>query len=506
MSIVRVLVCWVGAKDLEGGGPIARALNERSFDAVQLLINYSQEDGDKYVRWLKKQPHKHTPGADNPLKIECEYHSLSSPANFEEIFPACRKTLKSLYKRYAEEEVDLTFHFSPGTSHMAAAWLILSESEFPARLIDSSPEGGVRDIHLPVSLTAEWLPAYIKNRDAKLEDVALESPPENAQFKNIIHKSGIMHNVVQKALKVAPRSVTVLIEGETGTGKELFARAIHDSSLRQDKPFFPVNCGALPKDLIASTLFGHEKGAFTGADQRQPGKFELASGGTLFLDELGELPLEAQVRFLRVLEEKKVWPVGARKAITVDVRIIAATNRSLYKEVLAGSFREDLFHRLAVAVIKLPPLRCRGEDIKLLLNCLLEKVNEESQDQPSYKDKKISPEGKNIMLRYAWPGNVRELLNTLRRIAIWSDDEIISAEEVQQALLTEIISLKEADDILGRELSQDFVLKDLLEFVEKHYIEKAWLQSGKKKQAAANLVGLNSHQNFGNKLKRFNLE
>ena len=499
----RILVSWVGKTDLrasrgeiEGLGPIANAIAARSFDVIRLMADYPKKEVGPYVEWLRAR-------TDTPLKLD--YHKLKSPTDFEEIFPACRKTLKALQEENPDT-LQLTFHLSPGTPHMATTWLILSETEFPARLIDSSLEQGVKDVRLPLSLSAEWLPSYIRNRDARLEGAAPELPPQAAQFKNILHHSAVMKKVIYRAGKVAPRSVPVLIEGESGTGKELFARAIHDASLRTDKPFVPVNCGALPRELIESTLFGHERGAFTGATAIQTGKFEQADGGTLFLDELGELPKEAQVRFLRVLEDKEVWRVGAEKPIKVDVRIVAATNRTLHDEVAEGRFREDLFYRLAVAVLKLPPLRHRGEDIKFLIRHLLNQVNEESREEPSYKDKKLSPGGEKVMLEHPWPGNVRELLNTLRRLAVWSDDLMISEEEVREGLLTGPGGFRRADDILEREVGQGFDLTELLEKVERHYIEKAWLESGKRKKEAATLLGMSNYQTFSKRLEKYDLE
>ncbi len=337
----KVLVCWVGATDLrasrgeiEGDGPVANVLTARTFDVVHLLANYSRGEVEPYLSWLKKKTKQ---------SFKVHYHKLRSPTDFEEIFPACRKTLKALQAEYLEG-LHLTFHISPGTPAMATTWIILSETEFPARLIESSVQQGVRDVNLPISLTAEWLPSYIKNRDARLEGAAPELPPQAAQFKDILHHSDVMKKVVYMASKVAPRTIPVLIEGESGTGKELFAQAIHAASLRTDKPFIPINCGAIPQELIESILFGHTKGAFSGAFANQVGKFELADGGTLFLDELGDLPKEAQVRLLRVLEDSEIWPVGGKSSKKVDVRIIAATNRSLLDEVAEGKFREDLVY------------------------------------------------------------------------------------------------------------------------------------------------------------------
>ena len=498
----RILVCWVGNSDLRasrgevaGYGPIANAVAARSFDVIQLLADYPKKDVAPYVTWLE---------ARTNIPIRVDYHRLKSPTDFEEIFPACRKTMKALQAEYPDA-LQLTFHLSPGTPHMASTWLILSETEFPAQLIDSSPEQGVKDIRLPLSLSAEWLPSYIKNRDARLEGAAPELPPHAAQFKNILHHSDVMKTVIYRASKVAARTVPVLIEGESGTGKELFARAIHDASLLANKPFIPVNCGALPGELIESILFGHQKGSFSGATSNQSGKFEQADGGTLFLDELGELPKEAQVRFLRVLEDKEVWRIGADKPIKVEVRIIAATNRSLLDEVAAGRFREDLFYRLAVAALKLPPLRHRGEDVRYLIRHLLKQVNEESREEPSFKDKKLSREGEKVLLEHSWPGNVRELLNTLRRLVVWSDDRLISGEEAREGLLSSPLRGRQVDDVLGREIGQDFDLTELLESVERHYVEKAWLESGKRKKEAAGLLGMPNYQTFSKRLEKYGL-
>ena len=498
-----VLVCWVGATDLRasrgevaGDGPVANVLAVRAFDAVHLLANYPQKEVGPYLKWLEKncgvaaQPH---------------YHKLGSPTDFEEIFPACRKTLKALQAEYPEG-MRLTFHISPGTPAMATTWIILSETEFPARLVESSVQQGVRDVNLPISLTAEWLPSYIKNRDARLEGAAPELPPQAAQFKDVLHHSDVMRKVIYMASKVAPRTVPVLIEGESGTGKELFAKAIHAASLRADEPFIPINCGAIPSDLIESELFGHEKGAFTGASAGMPGKFELADGGTLFLDELGELPKEAQVRFLRVLEDGEVWRIKAKAPKKVDVRIIAATNRSLLDEIAEGRFREDLFYRLAVAVIRLPPLRNRGEDIKLLINHLLSKVNDESRGEPGFKDKKLSREGQKVLLEHSWPGNVRELLNTLRRLVVWSEGQMISGDEAREGLLASPMGHRQGGDVLSREIGQNFDLNGLLEQVERHYIEKAWLESGKRKKEAAASLGIPNYQTFSKRLDKYGLD
>jgi len=213
--------------------------------------------------------------------------------------------------------------------------------------------------------------------------------------------------------------------GQSGTGKELLARAIHQASPRRARPFVTVNCGAIAPDLIESELFGHEKGAFTGAVGQRVGYFESAHSGTLFLDELGELPKPAQVKRLRALQEGEVTRVGATAPTPVDVRILAATNRTLVEDVAAGRFREDLFYRLAVAVIHLPPLREREGDAGLLLDRLLDQVNRESETEPGYSPKILSVNARKLLLEHPWPGNVREMQNTLRRAAVWTPGPII---------------------------------------------------------------------------------
>ena len=300
---------------------------------------------------------------------------------------------------------------------------------------------------------------------------------------------------------MAPRSVPVLIEGETGTGKELVARAMHRASPRRERPFIAVNCGALPPDLVESELFGHEKGAFTGADRMRKGYFEAVSGGTLFLDEIGELPALAQVKLLRVLQEGEVIRVGATRAIGVDVRVIAATNRTLTQEITEGRFREDLYYRLAVAVLKLPPLRERTGDLGLLVDHLLDQINEESAHEPGYRNKRLSASARNVLLQHSWPGNVRELLNTLRRAAIWSDVETIEAEDVREALLPTPRDPRQ--EVLNRALGDGFSLPDLLANVARHYLARAMEEAAGNKSRAANLVGLASYQTLTNWLSKY---
>lgn len=313
-----------------------------------------------------------------------------------------------------------------------------------------------------------------------------------------------MARLIDRARRVAVRNVPVLIEGESGTGKEMLARAIHRASPRRDRPFVAVNCGAIPAELVESELFGHEKGAFTDAKQARRGYFEEADTGTLFLDELGELPANAQVKLLRVLQEGELVRLGANKPVRVDVRIVAATNRTLTDEISAGRFREDLFYRLAVAVLKVPPLRDRAGDLGLLLERLLEQVNREAATEPGFREKSLSAGARNLMLAHTWPGNVREVLNTLRRAAIWSDGPSISSEDAREAILP--AAGPRRTDVLDRPLGKGFNLQDLLGEVARHYLGRAIDESRGNKTKAAELVGLPSYQTLTNWLAKYGVQ
>jgi DNA-binding NtrC family response regulator len=265
-------------------------------------------------------------------------------------------------------------------------------------------------------------------------------------FKDIITHSPRMLAVLRTAEKAAASSIAVLIEGESGVGKELIARAVHGAGERRAKPFVAVNCGAIPESLVESALFGHEKGAFTGAAERHAGKFVEASGGTLFLDEIGELPLAAQVKLLRALQEGEVDPVGGKKPVKVDVRIISATNRDLMAEVRAGRFREDLYYRLCVFPIAVPPLRERAEDIPhLIRHFLLRFAAEEGK-----RVRSVSAPALAMLTGFAWPGNVRQLENAIYRAVVLAEGDEIGVNEFPQIAVlsageTPLVPLLETD-------------------------------------------------------------
>lgn len=497
----RVLVTWIGHTDLRapedeakvGVGPVAQALSARSFDRAFLMMDHKSEAVRPYRKWLEQR----SEGADLHWLPE----PLSSPTNFGEIYVAavrsCEKALAT-----GRGEASLAFHLSPGTPAMAAVWIILSKTRFPAELIESSREHGVRTASVPFDISADFIPDLLRRPDEELERLSAGLSPVAPEFDEIVHRGRAMSRLIVRARRVAPRSVPVLIEGETGTGKELLARAIHRASPRRDEPFVAVNCGAIPSELVESELFGHEKGAFTGATTRRKGHFLEAEGGSLFLDEVGELPKSVQVKLLRALQEGEVLPVGSSATRRVDVRLIAATNRSLLSDVAAGTFREDLFHRIAVAVLRLPPLRERRDDLPLLIDHLLALVNREGREQPGYVEKKLSAAAKNLLLEHPWPGNIRELQNTLSRAAIWTPGSLLKAEDIRDALLP-TVGRTAGSEVLGRPLGEGLDLPEVLAAVARHYLQRAVDEAQGNKTQAAQLVGLPSYQTFTNWTKRY---
>ncbi|MEW9081713.1 sigma 54-interacting transcriptional regulator [Caldanaerobacter subterraneus] len=314
-------------------------------------------------------------------------------------------------------------------------------------------------------------------------------------FDIIIGNSGKLRDALTIASKAAETDSTVLIRGESGTGKELVAQAIHYASRRRDKPFIRVNCAAIPVTLLESELFGHERGAFTGAVTQKIGKFELADGGTVFLDEIGEIPPEIQVKLLRVIQEKEFERVGGIKTIKVDVRIIAATNKDLEKAIKEGTFREDLYYRLNVIPIMLPPLRERRGDIPLLVEHFIEKLNKKLNKNI----KGITKKAMQALIHYDWPGNIRELENIIERCITLSEGEYIDYEDLPQYIRNEDTIVSENNVIYLDEHSE------LLTMEEYEYkIIKAALDRYKSFNKAAKVLGL-THKTVASKARKFGL-
>ncbi len=328
----------------------------------------------------------------------------------------------------------------------------------------------------------------------RLENVRLRAAVARAAGEpELLGTSPAMRELFATISTVAPTEATVLIVGESGTGKELVARAIHRESRRADKPLVTINCAALPEHLLESELFGHEKGAFTGADRAREGRFVQAYGGTLFLDEMGELPLPLQAKLLRAVQEGEVQRLGSDRAVRVDVRILAATNRDLPTEVAAGRFREDLFYRLSVITIQVPPLRQRHEDIVLLAHHFLQRAAERNRRTV----RAFSPRAMDALLRHAWPGNVRELQNAVERAVILCPGETIELEDLPTTVRPKDSALE--DKGMPREGQGS------LEEAERVRILEVLRQTGGNKSQAARILGI-TRVTLRAKLRRYGLE
>jgi DNA-binding NtrC family response regulator len=320
---------------------------------------------------------------------------------------------------------------------------------------------------------------------------------------NIIGGSGVMQEIFKQVFKVASTDSTVLIRGESGTGKELIARAIHFNSKRKEEPMIEVNCSSLPETLLESELFGYEKGAFTGAVKTKKGRFELADKGTIFLDEIGDISMNVQIKLLRVLQEKRFTRLGGTKDITVDVRVIAATNSDLEKSMHEGRFRDDLYYRLNVIPIVLPPLRDKKEDIPSLIEYFVKKYCEKN----NISVKQISPEVVELSMNHDWPGNVRELENAVENAVVMGEKNIIMPEDFP-------LYLRFKDGINGASLSQlekgefsvisEGDLEKQLENAEKYILKKTIDKAGGNKSKAAKMLGI-SLRNMRYKIKKYNL-
>jgi len=327
---------------------------------------------------------------------------------------------------------------------------------------------------------------------------------ENVVLKEQLEKKSGVHGIIgiskqiQQVLstikQVASTDATVLIRGESGTGKELVANAIHSLSRRADKPFIKVNCPAIPETLIESELFGHERGAFTGATETRKGRFELASGGTIFLDEIGDLPLHIQSKLLRFLQENTFERVGSSKTIKVDVRVIAATNRNLERMIDEGTFRSDLYYRLNIVPIILPPLRERREDIPLLVEAFLNTFN-----RINNKSVKLTEQALRVLMEYPWPGNVRELENCIHRIVVLADSNVVDKEDIPLPVVYPQVERREQYNDFER-VARPVKLDD----VERETIIKALKEANWKQKDAAEKLGISLRQ-LNYRLKKYNI-
>jgi transcriptional regulator with GAF, ATPase, and Fis domain len=349
-----------------------------------------------------------------------------------------------------------------------------------------------------ISFAAEnaRLVARLRLAEQKLEgeNRFLKKREEDATFGGIVGRSAGINNVLRALEKVRDTRVPVLINGETGTGKELVARALHYTSARREKLFVAQNCSALPENLLESELFGHVRGAFTGADRDKKGLFELSDGGTMFLDEVGEMPLSLQAKLLRVLQEGEIWPVGAGRARQVDVRIVSATHRDLEKMVRTGGFRQDLFYRLHVFPLHMPSLRERRDDVPILARHFLERYARELGRSVTG----FTPQCLERMAAYDWPGNVRELQNEIQRLLIFrSEGDLVQVEDLSPRILGESRLVDDGDIPRGN-------LKEMMDAVERVLLSRTLREHGHNKTRAAEVLGI-TREGLHKKLARFGM-
>ncbi|MGD9158963.1 MAG: sigma-54 dependent transcriptional regulator [Desulfobacteraceae bacterium] len=321
-----------------------------------------------------------------------------------------------------------------------------------------------------------------------------EALSDRYRFGNIIGKSRLMQEIYDLISKVSHTKTSVLITGESGTGKELIANAIHYNSPRKDRPFVSINCGALTETLLESELFGHEKGAFTGAVAMKKGRFELADGGTLFLDEVSEMSPTLQVKLLRVLQEMEFERVGGTRTIDVDVRILSASNRDIKDDISKERFREDLFYRLNVIHIEVPSLRERGEDIRLLVNHFINKYRKDDDEKPE-----LSPEAWKILFNHNWPGNIRELENIIERAVVLNSTGLITPDDMPAYLLE-----KEDEINIEKFIPSGAPLQKTLEQIEEQLIRRALKSCNNVQSHAAEMIGITKSL-FQHKMKKYNI-
>lgn len=494
----EILFSWVGTADLNGvanipaTGPLVSVLGYRSFSHAFLLHNQPLEVVSPLFVYLQQE---------FDTKIFPIQAELRTPTHFADIYRALNGTMEQVVKDYPSSRFFI--QLTSGTPAMTSVSILTGKTKYQVEFLQSSLEQGVQFVDIPFDIAADFMPSVAGALDSRLSELMASEAPSTAAFDQIISEDPQMHRLKQRAAILAAREVPVLIHGETGTGKELFARAIHNTSNRSQKPFLSLNCGAIPTELIDATLFGYVKGAFTGATSNKLGIFAETNGGTLFLDEFGELPLEAQVRLLRVLQNGTYLPVGSTEEHSTDVRIIAATNRNLSEEVAQGRFREDLFYRVAIGIINLPPLRLRKGDKWFLAEHLLKEINREAAGQPGYAEKKISAGAKKVILNHGWPGNVRELHATLLRASLWGVEGKISESDMKEAMLTAPVK---GQNLLDQDVSQGVDINAIIRDVSVHYIEQALAESNGSKSKASELLGIKNYQTLNNWIEKYGIK
>jgi transcriptional regulator with PAS, ATPase and Fis domain len=494
-----------GKKPPEGIGPIKALLDKETFTQVHLIGDYDRSLLLQFSKWLN------TPSSIHCVDVE------EKPTNHAKIYQIVDPIIESLKISTGDE---LCFHLSPGTPSMHSIFVLLGKSKYPATLFqthfdESTKINHVQKAEIPFDITVDVLPQFMREPDRLMQHLMSHSPQETQGFESIIGDSETIRLAVGRAQRAAIHDVSVLILGESGTGKEMFAEAIHKASGRRNKTMLSINCAAISNELIESELFGHSKGAFTGADKERIGLLKQADGGTLFLDEVGECDLSLQAKLLRALQpahdkgpcHRVFRPVQGNQDQEADVRIIAATNRDLVKMVQQGTFREDLLYRLATITVKLPPLRERGKDVMTLAENMLVGINNQFQTAlgKAYVPKTLSADAKKFVRKHEWPGNVRELRNVLIQSAVMSIAKTITERDIAAAL-SQLPNMRLDSGETDKPLGDGFDLDAYLEEIRKRYLTRAMHQTNGVKNKAAELLGYNSHQVLTSHLIRSGLE
>ena len=497
---MHTLLTWLGNKDLENMEQDQNAAvstlaikSATPFDKIVILSNKDETKWNQFERFLKKRMAMSNRPAED---IQVYKVHITNPIDYQSIASETEKWITKL----SEEADTLSINLTSGTPTMTTLSVLIGKAKVNTEFLQATPSNELIQVKIPIDFGQE----YFRSASKSIASTATSLPKISQAFSELTINSSTMLNVVNKAKRISSSEVPALILGDTGTGKELMAVAIHKGSLRSHKPLKIINCGAFAENLVDSTLFGHKKGAFTGAEKDHPGLFEQADGGTIFLDEVGELTPEIQVKLLRALQQGEINRLGDTKTINVDVRIIAATHQDLVKLVSEGKFREDLFYRLAVGIIKMPALRDRCEDISTIVNQLVEQINKAGSKHPSYISKQISSKGINFILSQGWPGNIRELWSTLNRAFLWSDSHIVTEVDLSEALINRT-SLSNNEEII-LSFNDKVDISQLTENYQKKYVEAALKASGNIKKHATKMLGLKDHQTLSNWMKRLNIE
>uniref|UniRef100_UPI004048E3B2 sigma-54 interaction domain-containing protein n=1 Tax=Rheinheimera sp. TaxID=1869214 RepID=UPI004048E3B2 len=496
---MRVLISWLGKTDVDNMlqdklASIATLATKHSyaFDDIIILANSWQEHWQQYESWLNKR----LAVLARPDVAKIVNQSLSSPTHYQAVANVMQRNLEQLAKTDNEIFINLT----SGTPTMTAVSVLLGKGIYGCHFLQTAPDNSIEEVTIPFDFAATYARVARHNISARV----ISGPAFAGAFNTLTAKSAPMQAVIRQASKLAVTELPALILGETGTGKEVLATAIHAASNRSNKPLKTINCGALPENLVDSILFGHVKGAFTSADKDHAGLFEQTNGGTLFLDEVGELTPAVQVKLLRALQQGEITRVGGSKTIQVDVRIIAATHRPLTSMMADGVFREDLFYRLAVGVIQMPSLRERREDIPLLVAQILAEINATFAKLPDYSSKKISSSAIKFIEGQAWPGNIRALWNSLNRAVLWADSDEITEQDLQSATISVAQSGSSEQNVPN--LVAGFDVQQYIDAIKEKYVLAALEKSGGNLSKAAKLLGLANHQTLSNWIKKLGIE